>query len=120
MRVRPNFIINKSRQIFTDRETQILNKGLKYKPTPRTAPINDIVCAIESSIEFLPQQQKYSTRSAVEKVLLKPKIEAGNANEWRTIESLKSKDVVYLNPDKGKGVVIIEKQDYKNTTGLHL
>jgi hypothetical protein len=39
-------------------ELEILNKGLKYRPKPRSSPMNEIITAIETSVKNLPFEKK--------------------------------------------------------------
>lgn len=45
-----NYVINLSSHQFTDLELNVLHKGLKYKPTPKIAPLKEIVVNIEAQI----------------------------------------------------------------------
>jgi hypothetical protein len=108
-----NFIINKTSRVFSKEQIQLLNKGLKYKPKPVETPVNEIVVAVESSIKYLPLEEKINVREGVKKVLSShQEVKPPKRSEWKVIEELKESDSVYLNPDKGKGVVIMERSDY--------
>jgi hypothetical protein len=108
-----NFVINKSTKEFTNDQMRLLNKGLKYKPKPLQCPVNEIVVAIESSIKFIPFEEKVSVREKVTKVIDKHQEPVtSNKVEWKVIKELKNSDCVFLNPDKGKGIVIMDKKDY--------
>jgi hypothetical protein len=43
-----------------------------------------------------------------------------NQGEWETVENLKERDCVYLEPDKGKGVVILDRASYDQAVREHL
>jgi hypothetical protein len=62
---RPNFVINKSSQIFSNDEMVLLNKGLKYRPKPKTPPTNEIIISVETSIRNLSNEKKAVIRNGV-------------------------------------------------------
>lgn len=107
-----NFVINKSSKEFTREQLDLLNKGLKYKPRPLEAPVNELVVSIESSIKFSPIEEKIYVREEVAKLLESEKEIRSKNEEWKVIKELQKSECVFLNPDKGKGVVIMDTKDY--------
>lgn len=118
---RVQFIINKSSHELSRKEEEILKNSLKYQPQPKSPPINEIIVAIETSIKYLPEDTKSVVRDDVMRVLeeRKHKRYAGK-DDWKVIEELKRKDIIFLAPDKGKGVVIMDKHDYIDAAIEHL
>jgi hypothetical protein len=116
-----NFVINKSKKKFTEKQLELLNRGLKYCPEPEEAPISEIVVAIESAIKFFPIEEKMNAREIASKVLdVDANKEKNNSKEWKIIKELKKSDCVFLNPDKGKAVVILDREDYREAAMEHL
>jgi hypothetical protein len=115
-------VINKSSQEFTVNELKLLNKGLKYRAKPREPPVSEIVTAIETSIKNLTFETKVCVRESVEKILRTPaqhRMKYGEKEEWETVEQLKNKECVFLEPDKGKSVVIMDKAAYRQAALDH-
>jgi hypothetical protein len=118
-----DFIINKACVELGEEEKEVLNKGLNYQPRPKVPPLDEIVVALESTIKDLPIEKKMAIRNDMRTLLEKEqkvkhkKIES----EWRAIESLKKRnDLVFLEPDKGKGIVIMKREDYELAMQEHL
>jgi hypothetical protein len=77
--------------------------------------VSEIVTAIETSIKNLTFETKVCVRESVEKILRTPaqhRMKYGEKEEWETVKQLKNKECVFLEPDKGKGVVIMDKAAY--------
>lgn len=61
-----------------------------------------------------------STREEVSQELVKNKnIEIKN-KDWKVIKELQKSDRVFLNPDEGKQVVVLDKEAYKKAAEEHL
>lgn len=111
---RKSFVINKSGEQFNEAEMSLLNKGLKYKPRPKSSQIDEIVTAVETAIQFLPQKEKGSVRHQCEKLLKSTNLQINKHNklEWRTLLALKEKNCVFTKADKSNEVVIMKKETY--------
>ena len=119
--VTKNFVINKSTKNFNTEQLDLLNKGLKYSPKPIEAPLNDVIIAVESSIKGMEPEEKANLRCVIKKCLERDmKKSRSNKEEWRVIKELKASDCVFLEPDKGKGVVIMDKISYDEAASEHL
>lgn len=112
------FVINRSTASFTPEEMTLLNKGLKYVPPPPKIPYDEIVVAVETVIKTASIEEKSCIRSECREAIKKERLKKTNDHE--TIKSLKKKEVVYSHPDKGKGVVIMDKDDYMNAMKRHI
>jgi hypothetical protein len=115
----PNFVTNLSTKTFNDDEMKLLNKGLSFKPPPKLIPTQDIIADIETAIERLPIPEKESIRYECDKILeqhlpKKEKLTRKPTHNDQIIKHLKSKQCFYVNPDKGKGIVILDKTDYED------
>lgn len=116
-----NFVINKTERTFTTDQLRLLNKGLKYKPKPLEVPKNEIIVAVESTIQFMQIEEKMNIREEVSKILTERNDEdIGSKKEFRIIKELKKSGCVFLEPDKGKAVVIMEREDYRKAAMDHL
>jgi hypothetical protein len=50
---KPNFIVNLSKENFTEKQLELLNKGLKHRIIPKKPPIEEIVVNIEASLRVM-------------------------------------------------------------------
>ena len=115
----PSYVINLSNQIFSEDQMKLLNKGLKHKITPNKTPLEEIVANIEIGImrSELSNTDKISARVECKNVIEKFKNENEhpkyNKKEVKIIKEIKEKNVLVMKPDKGKGVVIMDKIEYE-------
>lgn len=115
------FVINKSKEPLTENEMKLLNKGLKYRPPPEKKPIVELAVQIEAAIEKAPFEVKAKVRQeCCDAIDANESGRRHSKHEWRAIESLKKKDLVFSHPDKGKGVVVMDKSDYESTMKNHI
>jgi hypothetical protein len=118
---RPNFVTNKSTQTFSNEEMNLLNKGLKYRPKSKVPPTNEIIVSMEISIRNLSDERKAVIRNGVASFLAESENHVQkNRNEWSVVQKLKEKDCVFLEPDKGKGVVVLDRTSYDESIREHL
>ena len=109
-----DYVINQSTEVFTRKEMELLNKGLKFIAKPSRPPIDEIVIGIESSIQFESDDVKTTVREACKKVFKKCAIKKPNPTEsTEALKLLKQRSVFYMKPDKGNGIVIMDKSDYE-------
>lgn len=115
------FVINKSTKNFDKEELELLNNGLKYRIAPEKIPIEEIIVRLETALQRAPFETKARMRSECEKEinLSKRKLKF-TKNDEKIVDRLKKKEVVYSHPDKGKGVVIMDKSDYMETVERHI
>jgi hypothetical protein len=112
------FVVNKSSQDFSYDQLALLNNGLKFRPAPQKIPLDEVVVKFESSIERCREVSKQWAREEVKPLIVQR--EKATAKQWKLIKELKEKNVVYSHPDKGKGVVILDKEDYVNAVMTHI
>ena len=116
--LKQNFIVNYSNINLTEEEKDILNNGLKHRIAPKIPPIQDIVVNIESSLRCLNlvDNKKNEIRFEVKKVLdeFNDRNIIHDKKELTLINQLRMKDIFIMKPDKGKGVVLMNKDDYEN------
>jgi predicted GIY-YIG superfamily endonuclease len=123
---RDKFVINRSKVIFTEEEKEVLKCGLSFQPKMLKAPMDHIIVGVETAIKDIPNEKKGAIRESVKKVFdhyserKKCVNKKDDVKMWKIIKSLKEKDVVYLRPDKGKGVVVMDRESYLNAANEHL
>jgi hypothetical protein len=115
-----NFVINKSCAEFSEKEMKLLNKGLKMQLYPEEPPTNEIIVAVESCIKDLPFEKKASIRNDLRATLEQQNEERAEREDWKTVKALRAKDVMYVNPDKGKAVVVLDRVTYEEAVNEHL
>ena len=64
-------VINRSKKILTESETEILSKGLNYAITPKGIPYMDIISSLEEAASSLPAEAAEEFRWETRKVLQK-------------------------------------------------
>jgi hypothetical protein len=64
-----DFVINQSSYTFTEKETNILNRGLNFAIRPKAPPLVDIIASIKSGIQHLPDNVKLDVRNGVKKII---------------------------------------------------
>lgn len=112
---KPNFVINQSSVAFNEREIGLLNKGLKFKVRPSKSPNEEIIASIESTIKFERLEDRVSVRESCKRIFanFQPKQFKIDKEYTEIINGLKEKNVYFMKPDKGNGVVIIDRIDYE-------
>lgn len=116
-----NFVHNKSSSPLSDEEIELLSKGLKYKPKQRRQQIDDVIISVETAMRGLSLNKMAAIRNDVRNIFenYRP-LESHNEAELAVIKKLREKDLFYVNPDKGKGVVVLNKEDYAESAMKHL
>lgn len=115
---KPNFVMNLSKASFNDEELNLINKGLKYKMVPNWPPLQEMVVNIESSLAWMDigKTEKDSIRHDCKKVFEEMNLVSRHGkhdkNEQKLMREIRKKDVYLMSPDKGKGVVILDKEEY--------
>lgn len=115
-----NFVVNQSSQVFTEKQMDLLNKGLNYAINSREnvqQVILDVEAGINAYSPSLPitTEQKESIRSKVANVIRENKVQITgrkNTSEQKIITELRRKPVFYVKADKGNALVILDKDDY--------
>jgi len=119
---RVKFIVNKSDHVLSNDEEHLIKNGLKYQPTPKVPPVNDVIAIVETALKYLPNETKASVREGVSTVLGKfSKCNTHRTSgEYEIINNLKKNELVFLEPDKGKGTVVLNRADYREAALKHL
>lgn len=110
-----NSVYNHSTQVFSEKELEILDKGLNYVPPPVRCPKMDLVAETESSITYMPTLAKQSIRDQMQQLISAPfRPSKEDLEITNTIEDLTKKDCHYIKADKGNSIVILDKAEYEN------
>lgn len=99
----------------SENELSLLNKGLNHAVKPLKYDIKQTIVDIESSIKYKPDSVKTKIRNEVKPIIKKIKnMRPKQTGAFKTIKSLREKDVFYLKADKGNKLVIMDKKDYES------
>ena len=116
--IQDKWVVNLSNRSLTEDETSLLKKGLNFAITPITVPINDYVIGIESACKLLGYESKLaeSLRSECVKTIKTakmphPNISKGQCKALHTLA--KDNNITILPADKGRSIVILNTDDYK-------
>lgn len=112
------FVVNKSNEDFTYDQMTLLNKGLKYCPPPNKIPCDELAVSVETVLQKCSNETKAIVRNNFQATITKQKTKY--SNEQNIIKELKQKEVVYSYPDKGKAVVIMNKNEYMKAVQDHI
>jgi hypothetical protein len=120
--IRRKYIIYKSETKLSEEEEKVIANSLKYQPVPQEPPINELIASVETALKFLPNDVKTCIRNEIADILedennLKTRHIKG---ESKIITNLKKSELFFLQPDKGKGTVVIEEKDYREAAVAHL
>lgn len=110
-----DFVVNESTAHFTEEEMDFLNLGLNYALKENKIPVEDIIIDIESSIQFQQFDVKQTIRKQVKEELNNLPRNLTHVKEIKILESIKSKNCVFMKADKGNKIVIMDKLDYENS-----
>lgn len=64
-----DFVINLSSEIFSEKELELLNYGLKFNVKPICDPVVDVVVDIETALKFKSESVKHHIRSGAKRTL---------------------------------------------------
>jgi len=112
-----NYVRNLSSETFSNKELELLNRGLNFTIKPQKPNIESTVVHIETALKYQPEQIKTEirreTKSAINIIKngTTRKSKQG-LNQLNTIKALKGKNVHYMKADKGNTLVILDKDDY--------
>ncbi|CAF5068029.1 unnamed protein product [Rotaria sp. Silwood1] len=102
--------------MFSEQQLKVLEKGLKYVPTPKSIDLVDIITNVETSLNSIPKIVKQTAISEITEFIQKwrtPKCRNLTKIEEKLLKELRSiKDIVIVPADKGGRIVILNKDDY--------
>ena len=93
----------------------VLSHGPNFDVTPKTAPYQEYITAIEVACQSLNPTGVEELRADTARVLRQTKPSKANISkeEWRTIRELRlDKDHIILTADKGVALVVMDRSDY--------
>ena len=106
---------NLSTHSLTESERDVLALGLNFGIAPKAVPVVDIIAAVESAANELPEEKALELRTGVKKCLQnakKPKSNLGK-EQREALRKLREDDsIVILPADKGNATVVMNKEDY--------
>ena len=118
------WIVNLSSKTFTPEEENLPQNGLNYSFTPQTIPTADIIAKVETAIRTLPDREEVENiRAKTSLILQKAKLPRKNlpTEQKKALHSLcEDNSIIILPADKGRSIVILNKQDYINKCRDHL
>ena len=109
------WVINLSKYAISDQEISALSKGLNYAVTPKHLPVEDLIVATEQACHKLPVEEADTLRCKAMNILSSAKLPTPNVTKLEAIalqDIAKNKEILCLPPDKGRGVVILDRQEY--------
>ena len=115
--VKERWVKNISSRVLTTEEVNLLRKGGGFAVTPRELPHLDYITAIEKGCRNLAKGEAMCMRAEAIAELEKAKIPKSNLNpeEWKALKSLKDDEKVMVLPaDKGKCLVVMDREEYLN------
>ena len=118
-----NWVINMSCRQLTHIKTNLLAKDLNFSITSKTLPNKDIIATIEDEVKDLEKEEVNTTRARVSLTLenSKPPKDNLSKDERKTLKELQSDtSIVILPADKGRSIVILNREDYLEKSMDHV
>ena len=117
------WVANHSSRVLSEKEKEVLSKGLNFAPTPMRIPVPEIIIAVEEGLSKINSNDAKLSRNSIIGVLNKAIVPRQNITpeEIKAMKNLQKDDSIIILPaDKGKATVILDKVDYdrKITTML--
>lgn len=108
----PDFVVNLSNQDFSERELNLLNKGLKYTPKPNNIPLTDAVVDVESIIQYKTYSVQNDIRASTQAIIESIRPNTTKNEEFDTVKNLNQKNCAFLKADKGNKLVVLDNEEY--------
>ena len=125
-----DIIFNYSHRVLTETEKMVLARGLRFCLPPKKVDVNDVKCSFEllfrdlkrsgppltaENEDRLKSQLKHISYSYIYTYDFSKQKQILSKEEWEALNDLRKDDsIIITRPDKGNGVVIINKLDYLN------
>ena len=117
------WVINLSKYKLKDCETKLLARGLGFAISPDKIPVSDIVIGTEVCCQRLTGEGAEQCRAEVVGLIKSCKIPKDNINKYerKALKDLRmNKEITILPADKGKAVVLMDADSYKEKCKLVL
>jgi len=99
-------------------------KGLNFSTTPKKVPVSKLLSSIETGIRSLSQSAKDTIRVSVANALKTCKLPATvniTKKKERALNDLrKDEEVTVVSADKGRSVVVMDKDEYQEKVSVLL
>ncbi|CAF3942210.1 unnamed protein product, partial [Rotaria sp. Silwood1] len=109
-------VVNISKIQLNQQHLQVLSKGLKFIPTPKSINIVTNIVNCKKSLYSAPLIIKNAARSEISTFIQKwkkPKQCNMNKEEIKLLNEIKAiEDIIIIQADKGGKIVIMDKSDY--------
>ena len=109
-------VVNLSSKPLSSTEQSLLEKGLKFAPTPSQLPYKNIVAEIEAAITNLADESKEAIRTSAANILQRSKLpnhKNMTTNKRKAINRLrKDKTCLIMKADMGNCLVVMDRSDY--------
>lgn len=110
----PDFVVNKSKEEFTDKQLRLLNKGLNFAIRMPKPPTEEIAADVEAAIKFNPLAEQAFVRAQTAEAIqvTSNPTNARSRTHFKQVKELNKKPVYFLKADKGNKIVIMDRDDY--------
>ena len=117
--MKERWVINRSSYTLKPSEKSLLERGLNFAVSPDNVPVRDYVTAIEKACKLVGPTSETAQiiRSDCTKILKSAVPPPSNItrDERRSLKTLRNNnDIMILPADKGRAVVVMDKQEYKD------
>ena len=124
----PDFIVNMSRESFSDDELACLNRGLNFAITPKSPPVEEIIIDLQVVSKALKRNLDYEEAPVMRMRFEKEAMETlepiakkrGNTTFTKIIDDINKKKVQIVKADKGNKVVVLNTGDYEARMKQHI
>jgi hypothetical protein len=108
-------VINLSSSFLSNEEVGLLSKGFKFVPSQKKLPVEEFITGVEDVARRLNEEKADELRFEMKKILKDsyPPRQNLSREEKKAITSLKAKNVVITQADKGNSTVVLDKQEYE-------
>ena len=113
--IKEKWVKNLSKRELSDTERNVLSKGAGFAVVPKQIPYNDYIIATERACKVLDKGQADALRGEITEILIEAEQPKSNPtkSETKAKHDLRNDEsIVVLPADKGKCLVVMDKQEY--------
>ena len=105
---------NFSHRALTEKEKDVLSRGLDFAITPKQIPTLEIIAATEATANLLNTDTAQLLRHKVSSILSTAKPPRSNLSRelHKLVKSLQDQSIVILPADKGNATIVLDRTDY--------